>query len=387
MSTTQEPIAVVGGGAAGIATALALAARGLPSRVFERAGSANEIDRGDIVHPGSVPLLHRWGAWDAVTAAGPLDFADFRVVDGDGSPLFTANTRSLLGRDCHLTALRHPDIVTALHAAAAGTGLVDFHGSEPVSELITERGRVTGVRTGGGAEYPAPVTVVATGTRSKLRAQHFGGHRSYDYGTSFFNARITALDAYRGCGYYVLDREGVLVMVALPGDEMRIGIQFDTAVRDDRPSAATFAAHARRILRPLRRYALDFIEGHTYRLEGVLADAWWRPGAVLAGDVAHTVHPTGGQGMNLAFGDAEALASRVAALDLAAGDAVDAACRDYAAHRRARVRAVFRRSHLGGRLATLRRPAAIAARRAVLRTADHLPPLKRAVIRRLVEVR
>ncbi|UUV35879.1 FAD-dependent monooxygenase [Amycolatopsis roodepoortensis] len=380
----DQPIAIVGGGAAGIATALAFASRGQRSRVFERAGNATAIDRGDILHPATLPLLRQWNAWDAVRDSKPLQFADFRIIDGDGRSLLTANTQKLLGADYRLTALRHPDIVHALHAAADATGLIERHDSEPVTELLTQRGRIRGVRTARD-DYPAMLTVVAAGTRSKLRAQHFGGHQAIDYGTSFYNARVTALDNYRDCGYYVLDRAGLLVMVALPGDELRIGIQFRTHNRDDRPSPANFAAHARRILRPLRDEQLDFIDGHTYRLEGILARTWWTPGAVLVGDIAHTVHPTGGQGMNLAFQDADILAAQLTGTR--GPDAIDDACRTYATIRHKHVRPVFRRAHLGGTAASFSHPATIGARRGLLRAVDHVAPLKRAAIRRLVEVR
>lgn len=384
MNASGEPVAIVGGGAAGMATALALASRGIASRVFERSASANDIDRGDIIHPHSQALLRRWGAWPAVEDSGALRFSDFRIMDGDARPLLHANTRTLLGHDTELVALRHPDIVRTLRTAADRTGLIDIHDTEPVTELIlgTGLGRVQGVRTAR-EEYPATLTVVAAGTRSKLRTAYFGAHRAIDYGTSFFNARLAALDRYRGCGYYVLDRAGILVMVALPNDELRIGIQFATRDRDDRPSVDTFAEHAGRILRPLRKEQLTVLEGHTYRLTGVLADTWWTPGAVLLGDVAHTVHPTGGQGMNLAFQDAETLATYLADPHLT----TEAAARTYADIRVNEVRPVFRRCNLGGRMADLAHPAAIGARGALLRAVNHITPLKRATVRRLVEVR
>ena len=95
--TTTEPVAIVGGGAAGMAIALALARRGQPSRVFERAGSPNGIDRGDVIHHASLALLRHWRAWDHLKALSPIHFTGFRIIDGDGRLLLGADTRALFG--------------------------------------------------------------------------------------------------------------------------------------------------------------------------------------------------------------------------------------------------------------------------------------------------
>ncbi|MFH9425685.1 FAD-dependent oxidoreductase [Streptomyces sp. NPDC017529] len=378
----RDPLLIVGGGAAGIAAAVALARRGLPSLVFERSGSPLDIDRGDIIHAGSRVLLERWNAWEFLKKRDPKSFSRFRILDGDGRRLLGVEVEAALGGSRRLTALRHPDIVLGLRDAAMAGGLVTMHLGEPVQDLCSSGGRIVGVRTARG-EYRSPLTVIATGTKSALRDAHFGPADIREYGTSFYNARVAALDAYEGCGYYVLDKEGVLVLVSLPRNELRIGIQFRTSDRNRRPTRASFADHATRILRPLRNETLTLIEGRTYRLRGLLADRWAIPGAVLLGDTAHSVHPTGGQGMNLAFQDAEALARCIEGQHSLT--ALDEACAKYAFERRSQVRRVISRTNVGAVLAGFSHPAPVLARRLALQALDHAVPLKQALIRQLVD--
>ena len=379
-----DPVAVVGGGAGGLAVAVALARQGIPTRVFERSVNSKDIDRGDIIHFGSQRLLRKWGVWPDVQAMSPRPFTRFQILNGDGRLLLGLDTAQLLDSGVELNALRHADIVRALRSAAENSPLIELHDSEPVAELSCAAGRIDGVRTAK-ADYPAGLTVIAAGSKSKLRDGHFGKPLEYDYNRSFFNARVKALDSYRDGGYYVLDRQGLLIMATLPRDELRIGLQFVTSDRHDRPFANNFAEQACRIFRPLRHDSLTFIDGQVYRLHSLLARQWAVPGAVLLGDTAHTVHPTGGQGMNLAFGDADVLADALAAAS--SPSTLDDAANRYAAVRLAQVRPVHRRSHLGGLAAGITHPAAIAGRAGAVRLLNLITPVKRQIFQRVVDVR
>ena len=66
---------------------------------------------------------------------------------------------------------------------------------------------------------------------------------------------------------------------------------------------------------------------------------------------------------------------------------MDWAVRSYAALRRTEVAQVFRRTHLGAKLAALTGPAPIAARGLALRVVDHVTPVKRFVLRQAIGAR
>ena len=51
------PVLIAGGGPVGIITALALAQRGIPVRVFEAAAVVNDAPRASTLHPATLEML------------------------------------------------------------------------------------------------------------------------------------------------------------------------------------------------------------------------------------------------------------------------------------------------------------------------------------------
>lgn len=107
-----------------------------------------------------------------------------------------------------------------------------------------------------------------------------------------------------------------------------------------------------------------------------------RPGLVLLGNVAHTLHPVAGQGLNLALRDAEALA-RVLSEALADGQPLGAMAvlQDYVKHQQRDQSATIHFSHYMTRLFSSTNPALVWARKFGLFSIDLVPPLKREFAR------
>ena len=124
-----------------------------------------------------------------------------------------------------------------------------------------------------------------------------------------------------------------------------------------------------KLLTPAAAFPLRLI-----RVESVVA-----PGVALIGDAAHGVHPLAGQGVNLGFGDAEAL------VDMLAQHHRRTRCGDvrvlntYARQRAEPVQRMQALTHGLHHLFADERAAWL--RNAGMRSSNQLPPLKAALVR------
>ena len=377
-------VVIAGGGVAGLSVANALAGRGIRSVVLERRRAPGEVDRGDVIHHSVLPLLARWKLQDRLDAYGPIELRMCRVLNERGQTIFEVDLEHDLPRPSRLTLVTHPDLERMLEEAARQTGLVSVRRETPCLDLLVERGRVVGARTDAG-EVRAPLTVVSGGAQSTLRDRYFPGRSLYEYDVSFYNARVKLLPEYADAGCYVLGAPGVMIMAPLPGGEMRIGIQFRRTDGSEGVSRRNFGEMVARRLSTLPVDKLEFLGGHVYHVARSLGRSLWIPGAVLAGDAAHTVHPAGGQGMNLAFQDAEALAECLGPAH-GAPDLLDGACRRYSARRRQEVKRVLRLTHFMGLLGSLERPSLIRARETLLRACNRSRQFKKRFVQRVMDV-
>lgn len=341
---------IVGGGVAGLGLATALAARNIPSTVFEKRAAPGEIDRGDILHIGSIRMIGRWGLGAKLEAASPLRFKRFRIYDNGGRVLFHVDLQCELGKGTWFTSLRHPEVESVLEQGALSSGVVDITRGRTVREIEGERGRVEGVVVDG-RTVRADLTVLATGSRSSLVNSLFPKRWEREYGTCFYNARFRGSISKIPEAFYVIGARGALVCVPLPGDEVRIGLQYSTRNPLAHIARDNILESIGCRLSTLSLENLELIDARVYKLRHTVRQRFWRPGAVVIGDGAHTVHPIGGQGMNLALQDAERLATAVDRSDWTPSS-IDAECRVFEQQRKHELWPVFVLTYLLGRVAS-----------------------------------
>ena len=318
---TIVDVAVVGGGIVGAAAALAAGQAGLSvvwvvGEHTEETGSSTSRDsRVYAISPSTQRFLERLRVWPQLDASRIAPVFDMHV-QGD------RDVRSSLHFDAYeaaterlATIVEHRELLRILVAAAAY-----FPGVERIeglaSQIVLDAEHValsttTGMRT-------ARLVIAADGARSPTRTALGIGTRGKPYGQRALVGNFAASHPHGGSAYQWFTDEGVVALLPLAPsvDEphaMSLVWSAPDAVADRLLDAGPDDVAARLSALCMTRTSTTI---GPLRATGKLvsiplavqwADRVIAPRAVLVGDAAHVIHPLAGQGLNLGFGDVEAL--------------------------------------------------------------------------------
>lgn len=165
-----------------------------------------------------------------------------------------------------------------------------------------------------GTVLKARLLVAADGANSWLRQQAGIGFDLEDYEHIGVVANFTTQRPHRGAAWQWFRPDGVLAYLPLPGN--RISMVWSTPPDHAAELQALSPAELAGKVAEAGGHALGELINITpaagFPLKRRRAREWVRPGLVLLGDAAHTVHPLAGQGVNLGFRDSRLLAATLA---------------------------------------------------------------------------
>ncbi|MDP1734290.1 MAG: FAD-dependent monooxygenase [Sulfuritalea sp.] len=285
----RSPVAIVGGGPAGMALALALKLHGVNAEVFE--AREREAVRRDprvlALSDGARQILEWLGVWSGLSAT-PIEAIHISQRGGFGRTLLRATELDLKTLGWVLSA---SDLIAALDTAVSAAG-------------IAYRGNT---KVGAGETASFPLTAFAEG------AVEAGAGEMRDYGQHAVLCSVSVAAPHHNVAWERFTSDGPVALLPL-GDRYAVVLTCaDETVADIKAlDDAAFLAllqqrfgtrHRFTAASPRTAYPL----GLRYRPNPVGERQVW------LGNAAQTLHPVAGQGFNLALRDIWELAQVVGA--------------------------------------------------------------------------
>ena len=349
----EHEVLVRGAGAVGLAAALSLSRQGLGVALLGSLAEPSQPDlRAYALNAASVQLLQALRVWEAIPAAARTAVHDMHI-EGDA-----------LGAHLHFSAWSAalPELAWIVEAGELEKALRAAVRFAPHVTPVT-------------SEVPATLQVLAEGRDSATRTQLGVEWQQHAYGQHALAARLVSDQPHAGLARQWFRSPDVMALLPLqqPLFEGRPGhgLALVWSLPDERAAALmalpdddfnstlneATAGAAGRLSVASSRAQWQLAVGRAASLHG--------SGWVLVGDAAHVVHPLAGQGLNLGLADARLLAR----------------------YTRARSGAVLAMASVtDGLLQLFASPLPVVKelRNRGLTLANHLPPLKRLLVRRAI---
>lgn len=404
MSEQRYQVVVVGAGLVGAATALALGRQGLTVALVERQPPAVPSEAWDTriyaISPTHQRFLERLGAWQRMDAGRVQPVFRMDVAGDSGGALRLDAYEAGVS---HLAAIVESGrLQHALWRAIEEDGNVVLH-CPAVIDSIAREGALIRLALAGGAVLETELLVGADGAASRVREWAGLASTLTPYDQVGVVANFECELPHRGTAFQWFSGGDILAWLPLTGHMIPHGLlplrAQEPGVDRSSPGGncmsmvwSTRTAHADELVALDAQSLADAVRaaGHdrlgalrlltpaaAFPLRLIRVEAPIAPGVALVGDAAHGVHPLAGQGVNLGFGDAEALADVLARHRRTPGDL--RVLQAYARQRAEPVQRMQALTHGLHHLFAAERAGSL--RNAGMSLVDHLPPLKAALVR------
>jgi len=338
-ASSLHQAAVVGGGPAGLATAIALAQAGIGTALIARRAPYAD-NRTTALLGGSVDFLHSLDVWPRCSADAAA-LRTMRLVDDTRRLIRSPEVKfssDEIGMEAFGYNIENRLLMVAMEARAAELqNLVRI--DDEAESIVTSESSVA-ITTKQGQSLSAAIVAGADGRHSLCREAAGIGVRRRDLGQSALTLNVTHTRPHGNCSTEFHTESGPCVFVPLPGERSSIVwvLKPDEAARlknlNDEALALAAEQQSHSILGKL-----TIAPGrHVFPLAIENPDHLAAKRIALVGEAAHVLPPIGAQGLNMGLRDAADLAETVrGALLTGADPGGDAVLQRYARMRRADV--------------------------------------------------
>lgn len=375
MKPLDWQVLIVGAGPVGLLLGNLLGTRGVRTLVIDRRTSGPDASMAIGLTPPSMALLQGLDLDRAFIAAGVK--VDHAVVHGDRGQLGELFFHDLPGPYPFILSVPQAETVRLLEARLAAWPSVCLRRGTELTALSQDDGQVTATlrRVADGSEETVCSAWLAgcDGGESLVRSLAGLPVSGGSYPQTFVMADYADASGLGGAAHLYFTRHGSVESFPLPGGRRRWIIQTDSLQRPVPPGLLATAVR--------QRTGID-LAGSTCSFESAfavrhrLADRYAQGRVVLCGDAAHLMSPVGGQGMNVGFADAAALAEVL--VNASPGGEPTPALAEYGRMRRRVAQIAIGRAARGMWMGTRRGPLAALWREPLLRLLL-APPISRSL--------
>ena len=300
--TASAPAVIVGGGIAGLATALALQRRGIGSVVLERVPDPPDGGLGLNLPGNAVAALAVLGlAGDLEEIGAPVERREYRSARG--RLLFAVDEIAFWGSGTRPRCVPRSALHVALRRRVAGSvrlGADVRHVGEDIDGVEAN--------LADGEPVTGSVLVGCDGVHSTIRALVTDRRSTRPAVIADASWRFAVPDPGLGCWTAWTGRAGTVVCIPMGAGRLYGWLSARAGVVGFEPAAAAFAGFPPMVRRVLAAAAASDPPPLHSPLEEVRPAVWTSGRIVLTGDAAHATAPVWAQGAASALEDALVLA-------------------------------------------------------------------------------
>ena len=389
-------IAVIGGGMAGAGLVCALAGEKAGIALVEERPARDDHPhsddaRGMALSLSSRKILDETGLWPKLeTSACPIERIHVSTRGRFGSVRMSA---AMLDRDALGYVVPAHELGGALYREIAGKDNIDTFCPATAEGIETGPGSVA-VRirqAGGETVIRCRLLVIAEGAFSNLRDKAGIKTRVHDYRQSAIVSNISVSRDHRNTAYERFIPGGLVAMLPLNGGLRCVSVLVSPSEESDAYMQLDDEGYLK-LLQQAFGKRLGQLSGpglrQSYPLFLLQPERQVAGRVALLGNAAHTVHPNGAQGLNLALRDVAALAGLLRPVLGNGGDAGDPdVLAAYTTLREADQRQVVRFTDMLQRTSGATNPLKSTLRGSMMLALDTLPGMKKEFISRATGLR